>query len=134
MIYTLCYVSKAAEGLSDLAIDTIFLSTQSNNARLNISGILLFGMGNFFQVLEGQKETIETLYEQQIKLDPRHTDIYEIIRRPTEQTIFETYSSLFTIVKTNKQLDTIRTYLNANRIDPTSEKLERLLKPILLDL
>ena len=134
MIYTLCYVSKAAENLNASSVEDIFLTTQSNNTQKNISGILIYGMGNFFQVLEGEETVVEKLYEDYIKDDPRQSDIFEVIRRKTETPIFETYSSLFTIVKTTKQLEHIKAYLKQHRINSTGEKLGRLLNPFLLEL
>ncbi|QIE60407.1 BLUF domain-containing protein [Rasiella rasia] len=135
MIYTLCYVSKAAENLDASSLEEIFSITINKNTKRGISGILMYGMGNFFQVLEGEEQTVETLYKEQILKDPRHSDIFEVIRKPTEIPIFKEYSSLFTIVKTNEQLAQIKKYLNQHRVDSsTSEKLGRLLKPFLLEI
>jgi UDP-2,3-diacylglucosamine pyrophosphatase LpxH len=134
MTYTLCYVSKAAVGLNNTAIEDIFLTTLQNNTRKGIHGILLYGMGDFFQVLEGDEKMIESLYEEQIKADPRHSDIFEVIRKETKKPIFSAYSSLFTIVKTDEQLEQIKAYLKQNSIHTTSEKLSRLLNPFLLDI
>lgn len=134
MTYTLCYVSKATEGLNNTAIEDIFLTTLQNNSKKRIHGILLYGMGNFFQVLEGDKEAIESLYEDEIKEDPRHSEIFEVIRRQTEDPVFSNYSSLFTVIQTTEQLEQIKAYLKKNRINTTSEKLSRLLNPFLLDI
>lgn len=133
MIYTLCYVSKALNNIQPSKIEEIFTITQKNNSQKNIAGILMYGMGDFFQVLEGDKNTIEDLYEDHIKKDPRHDEIFEIIRRPTQKPIFKEYSSLFTIVRTKKQLDDIKSYLSVNKVNTTSNKLSRLLNPFLLE-
>lgn len=134
MTYTLCYVSKAAKGLTETAIKEIFSTTLQNNTRKGIHGILLYGMGDFFQVLEGDKKMIEALYEDKIKEDPRHYDVFEVIRKETQNSIFSAYSSLFTIVKTNKQLEQIKDYLKQNKVNTTSNKFSRLLNPFLLDI
>jgi len=134
MTYTLCYVSKALSNLNQSTVEEIFETTQRNNREKNIHGILMYGMGDFFQVLEGDEKVIEELFEEHIKLDPRHSDIFEIIRRYTEKPIFSEYSSLFTIVRTTKQLEDIKTYLSFNKVNTTSNKLSRLLNPFLLDL
>jgi Sensors of blue-light using FAD len=134
MTYTLCYVSKASEGLTTTAIEDIFSTTLENNTEKGIHGILLYGMGNFFQVLEGGHKIIESLYENDIKVDPRHSQIFEVIRRFTEDPVFPDYSSLFTIVKTNAQKEMIHAYLSKNKVNKTSNKLSRLLNPFLLDI
>lgn len=133
-MYTICYSSKASSGVNERIIEDIFSTTLENNPKKQINGILLYGMGNFFQVLEGKKDTIESLYEDTIKNDPRHTEIFEIIRRDTDTPAFSNYSSTFTIVKTNAQLENIKSYLRLNRVHTTSEKLSRLLNPFLLDI
>lgn len=134
MTYTICYVSKAREDLSQTQVEEIFKTTQQNNSKRNIHGILMYGMGDFFQVLEGEEKVIEELFEDYIKLDPRHSDIFEIIRRPTQQPIFSEYSSVFSIVRTEEQLEDIKTYLAINKLNTTSNKLRRLLNPFLLEL
>ncbi len=134
MIYTLCYVSKASEELNETAIEDIFLTTLHNNTKKGINGILLYGMGNFFQVLEGDKKQIEALYENEIKEDPRHSEIFEVIRRETEEPVFSNYNSLFTLIQNTAQLEQIKAYLKKHRINTTSEKLSRLLNPFLLDI
>lgn len=134
MIFTLCYISKATEGLNETAIEDIFLTTMQRNTTKKIHGILLHGMGDFFQVLEGDKKQIESLFENEIKLDTRHSEIFEVIRKYTKKPIFSAYSSLFTIVKTTEQLKQIKDYLKLNKVDTTSNKLSRLLNPFLLDI
>ena len=89
MTYTLCYVSRAVENLNASSVEDIFLTTLSKNTKKNISGILVYGMGNFFQVLEGERKAVEKLYSEYIEKDPRHSDIFEVIRRPTEIPIFK---------------------------------------------
>ena len=133
MTYTLCYVSKAAEGVNKNEIEQIFETTLANNSEKGIHGILLYGMDNFFQVLEGDERSVETLYEDYIKNDPRHFDIFEVIRRKTAKPVFSEYSSLFTIVKTSEQLEQIKAYLATHNVNSTSNKLKRLLNPFLLE-
>ncbi|WP_432412912.1 BLUF domain-containing protein [Rasiella sp. SM2506] len=134
MTYTLCYVSKATEGLEDTAIEDIFSTTLQKNNNIGIHGILLHGMGDFFQVLEGDKQVIEALFEDEIKHDSRHSNIFEVIRRETPNPIFSKYSTLFTIVKTTRQLEQIKAYLKQNKVNTTSNKISRLLNPFLLDI
>ncbi|MAL58622.1 MAG: blue light sensor protein [Flavobacteriaceae bacterium] len=132
MNHTICYISKAKEGLTDLEIQEIFTTTQTRNNAENIKGILLYGFGNFFQVLEGEKKIIEDLYLHKISEDKRHSDILTIINYHIKHPIFEAYSSEFNIVKTNNQLDTIKAYLNQNSLHHLSKNIQRMLNPFLL--
>jgi hypothetical protein len=51
------------------------------NARLAITGILLYVGGNFFQVLEGESLDVSALYGAILR-DSRHARVREVSRRP----------------------------------------------------
>jgi len=132
MNYTICYTSKAAPDIQTETLEQIFETTKKNNHDSGIQGILLYGMNTFLQVLEGDKEILIKLYEEVISKDPRHTDIYEIINRPSTMSVFSTYYSKFNIVTTSEELDRIKTYLKQHQINSTAGKINRLLNPFLL--
>jgi hypothetical protein len=67
---------------------------RTNNARLGISGILLYIDESFFQVLEGEQSVIESLYEK-IERDPRHTEVTKLIQKPTHSRTFGEWSMGF---------------------------------------
>jgi hypothetical protein len=73
--------------LSPSELDEILLKSRVNNASLGITGILLFNLGSFFQVLEGEKVTVETLYEK-ISKDKRHNKTTKIIMEPIKKCSF----------------------------------------------
>lgn len=98
-LYTICYVSKASVHITKDNIKDIFKITESNNNASGISGILLHSFDNFFQVLEGEKKDLLHLYEEKIKQDARHTDIYEVFNREMEMPIFSNYLSQFLRLK-----------------------------------
>lgn len=131
MIHTICYTSKANPSLTKRDIEQIFNKTYTNNSLKGVTGILLHGLDNFFQVLEGKEKLILPLYNNLIKSDERHHSIFEIINKPKSKALFLDYSSDFTIVRTQKQLDTIKLYLKEHDVS-TSDKLQRLLNPFIL--
>jgi hypothetical protein len=55
-------------------IEQILASSRQNNARIGVTGALLFNRGCFAQALEGPRDAIERLYEK-IACDPRHDDV-----------------------------------------------------------
>jgi hypothetical protein len=69
--YFLVYVSSATTLFSDRELDEILVTSRENNARLNISGMLLYKGGNLMQVLEGEEAKVRTLYAK-ITADRRH--------------------------------------------------------------
>lgn len=60
------------------------------NAKLGITGVLLFSRGRCIQVIEGLPNRIETLYEK-IKVDPRHTDVQTLIHTQVTKRSFEAW-------------------------------------------
>jgi len=60
-------------------LDKILLTAVNFNKNKNITGILLFDETNFLQILEGEKEDIENLFDN-IKKDKRHTEVLLKIR------------------------------------------------------
>ncbi len=56
------------------AIQEILASSRANNAKLGITGALLFNSGYFAQVLEGQLNHVEETFER-IQRDMRHGDV-----------------------------------------------------------
>jgi hypothetical protein len=131
MIHTICYSSKAADNLQKEGLESIYNTTYTNNSIRNVTGILLFELGNFFQVLEGEKDIIIPIYEEKIKKDPRHHSIFEIINKPKQKALFLDYRTDFNIIRTPEQLALINTYLKEHKVS-TSEKIQRLLQPFLL--
>lgn len=73
-IFNLAYFSQAAEGVDSYDIENIVAASHRNNARHGLSGVLIFGKGIFFQVLEGPKTNVLHLMEK-VRKDPRHTNI-----------------------------------------------------------
>jgi class 3 adenylate cyclase len=70
----LTYISKFADQLSDKDIEEIGRVSQKNNKRDNITGVLLCSGGFFYQIIEGDEDPVDRLYEKILK-DERHTDI-----------------------------------------------------------
>lgn len=70
-ILRLLYISDAAEGLDDDAVNAILKSAGKNNPPLGITGVLVFGGGVFAQVLEGPERGVLEKYVQ-VMADSRH--------------------------------------------------------------
>lgn len=68
------YISKLAQPMSCLDIDLLGKESAKNNKAKNITGVLIFVQGLFFQLLEGDAPMVDHLFEY-IKKDKRHKDI-----------------------------------------------------------
>ncbi|TBW30361.1 BLUF domain-containing protein [Gramella sp. KN1008] len=92
MRYAICYVSTAKEGISDQEIEEILNNSEENNNKKDITGLLLYSEGNFFQVIEGVKEDVKTLYER-IKRDKRHSNVIKLFETSIHKPSFDGYRS-----------------------------------------
>ena len=77
----LTYISKFSRPLSREEVESIGQVSSRNNQKANITGILLCSGGIFFQILEGEEEVVDPLYEKILK-DDRHTDIFCLKNEP----------------------------------------------------
>jgi len=73
------YCSRAAEGVDDVEVDRIIEWSQRRNVERNITGVLVFGSGVFFQWIEGPPVEVEKLIAS-LNGDPRHHDIVPLDR------------------------------------------------------
>lgn len=67
----LVYVSAAKRPFGEPELEDLLQVSRRNNARLGITGLLLYHDGNFMQALEGEPAVVERL-EARIREDPRH--------------------------------------------------------------
>lgn len=70
----LLYVSRATGPQTTTMTTTILAQAQTNNAQQGITGVLCQGQGFFFQVIEGERSRVNTLYSR-ISADTRHKDV-----------------------------------------------------------
>ncbi|MGE3569090.1 MAG: BLUF domain-containing protein [Gammaproteobacteria bacterium] len=75
------YCSAANDELDETTRRELLQRSRARNARLGVTGMLLYVDGAFFQVLEGETEAVDDLFLH-IAGDPRHSNVTEIIREP----------------------------------------------------
>lgn len=77
MLHYLIYLSSSSFLYTDEDIRDILDVSRKNNEELGITGLLLYHDGTILQILEGEEEVINSLYNV-IALDPRHSNAYKI--------------------------------------------------------
>lgn len=90
----LVYTSNATEPMGTLELFNLLNQSRLKNARLGITGHLLYADGMFTQCLEGPASAIDMLWESLIK-DPRHNAIQVMDRSPVHERRFEEWSMAF---------------------------------------
>ncbi|GAB1855506.1 hypothetical protein MHTCC0001_03400 [Flavobacteriaceae bacterium MHTCC 0001] len=107
---TICYLSSVRPRLSIIDIESLFNQTKKQNDIYNISGVLIYNDGNFFQILEGEENYVNLLYAK-IKGDKRHHNIIEIINSPINEKIFDGFDYGYSVISDLSQLYKLQEYL-----------------------
>jgi hypothetical protein len=74
MLCSVVYRSRAVTPLSDYELYELVQTAQVRNAAEQITGLMLYDEGRFYQWLEGPAENVARLMRS-IAVDPRHTDV-----------------------------------------------------------
>ena len=97
-IYRLVYTSRnlleGGEEEQKAAIAGLLAVSKRNNARVGVTGALLFNGGSFAQVLEGSRVAVEATFER-IQRDPRHSDVAVLQCEPVATRGFPNWSMGF---------------------------------------
>jgi len=93
-LHELIYVSMATREMSLDDLTDLLDQSHQKNARLHISGLLVYHNKEFMQLLEGNKEDIFSLYDS-ICRDDRNTQNYLLWDGPIQQRSFANWSMAF---------------------------------------
>ncbi len=94
MLERLTYTSKETEPFGTLDLFNLLNQARNKNARLNLTGHLLYANGVFTQCIEGPPEALDSLWTALLK-DPRHQDIQLIDRSRIDHRRFADWSMAF---------------------------------------
>jgi EAL domain-containing protein (putative c-di-GMP-specific phosphodiesterase class I) len=86
-LYQVVYCSTATEALTREKVERLLRMSQQRNEKLGITGMLLCAGRSFLQVIEGEKQNVETLIRS-IEKDDRHRNITVIVREPIPERSF----------------------------------------------
>lgn len=92
--YELIYISLATREMSSADLVDLLKQSREKNARLKITGLLVYHRREFMQVLEGSKADIFSLYETICK-DDRNQQNKLLLDGPVAQRAFADWSMAF---------------------------------------
>jgi hypothetical protein len=93
-MFSLVYVSSAVQLFSQADLFDLLELSRQNNARLGVTGMLLYKSGNFIQALEGDEQTVRAL-ESKIAKDPRHRGMFVLLQQHQATRAFPEWSMGF---------------------------------------
>ena len=88
------YASAGTQDFTAEELAQLLEVSRDNNARLNLTGMLLYADGSFFQVLEGPADVVDALYAK-IENDARHAQMTLIIKEPIPRRYFDDWTMGF---------------------------------------
>lgn len=88
MRYVISYVSTQIRELDPSEVVHILHQTESRNDRFGVNGLLVYSEGNFFEVIEGEKEKIKELYQHILK-DGRHKDVILLFQKEVHKPLVD---------------------------------------------
>ena len=93
-VHHLVYVSTSVPGLTDADLETLLIQARERNKANGVTGMLIFGAGNFIQALEGDKAAVLAIFES-IARDARHYGVIRMIEFEDELRDFPDWSMAY---------------------------------------
>ncbi len=93
-MFFIVYVSSAVDLYSQAELVELLEKSREKNARLGLTGMLLYKDGNFMQILEGEESTVRELFAT-ISDDKRHRGILILVEGNREEREFSEWSMGF---------------------------------------
>ena len=82
-LLSIVYSSTATDTFSETGLPNLLAESRDNNARLGLTGVLLYREGRFLQLLEGEDDVVRDRMDV-IALDPRHQHVAILLEDPIE--------------------------------------------------
>lgn len=114
-MYYLIYSSQVAPDLTDGTLLDIMNTANSRNKKLDLTGILIQVKDRFIQLLEGDRENVETVFSS-IEADDRHRQVTLLLTGYYQDRLFKDWSMAFTRSST-EDFNEITGYRNLNDVE-----------------
>lgn len=88
------YASSATIEFTESKLMQLLGKARQNNGELDVSGLLLYAKGNFFQILEGDEQKVDALFNK-IEQDDRHVSVVVLDRAEIKKRAFPNWSMGF---------------------------------------
>ena len=94
-LFSLSYLSRAARDLLPEELDSILLQARLFNVAEQVTGVLLYGDGRFFQLLEGPEASVRNVFSR-VSRAQAHKSIRVLSKGPIAARFFESWHMGFT--------------------------------------
>jgi hypothetical protein len=83
--------------MTEAELEELLVQAQRGNEDQGITGALVYGQGQFMQIMEGEQAALEALYAR-LGQDRRHTGLFRLADRPIPARRFSEWSMAFQVV------------------------------------
>jgi hypothetical protein len=113
-MYQIIYLSSASYLFSKTELQALLEQARVKNARLGITGLLLYREGNFMQLLEGESSVLENLYKTILR-DTRHKGAIRLLDGEIAERSFPEWTMAYQdlSLRTESNLPGFNQFLNA---------------------
>lgn len=81
------YTSRSTRPMLSDDLDRLLMDSKTYNSERGVTGVLLYGAGQFFQYFEGHPADVEAVYNR-IRRSGLHAELVELERRQVPQRFF----------------------------------------------
>lgn len=96
-MHHIIYMSTASWPMTDAELEDLLRQAQQGNERAGITGALVYGDGQFMQIMEGEQAVLEDLYTH-LGQDRRHKGLFKFADRAIPARRFAEWSMGFQAV------------------------------------
>lgn len=125
------YMSRAVRPLSDQDLQELLDQCRRDNAARHVTGVLFYSHGNIAQLIEGEPEVLEPLFDV-ISRDGRHSNVVKLIDRPITERSFSDWSMAFHPLEPNG-FEALQGFLLPHHLPPPPSSLS-IADAMLVDL
>jgi hypothetical protein len=93
-MHHIVYMSQAKEHLTPTTLVALLMQARMLNERQHVTGALVYGNGQFMQIIEGEEAVVKDLYGR-IAKDPRHQNVFKLADKPIAARSFAEWSMAF---------------------------------------
>lgn len=112
------YLSSAIRQWSEDELEALLRDVRAKNARVDVTGILLYSGGSFLQTLEGPEAAVDDVMAKVVD-DPRHRDVLVVHRDNISDRMFAGWSMGFREISPDRaqEIPGFTQYLSTGRVD-----------------
>ena len=130
-VFQLIYVSTARGSMGDDRLADLLTQCRRNNARWDVTGLLIYAGGNFIQALEGDERIVCDLYAT-IRKDERHDNVRRVLTNCASYRDFPDWWMAYQRISgaemlPNGSIDTVRERCRLDRLLESEQIVPRLL-------